>query len=138
MSNRHRAGAIVGVGELLDAVTDLVLGSRCVGCERPGRLLCGRCRSTLPASAEPTWPSPPPAGLVTPFAASAYAGLVQQLVLGHKEHRMLVLAGPLADLLAVSVTEALASAGADGPAVLVPVPSRPRACAPAVTTRRTR
>ncbi len=108
----------------LDAVNDLALGSRCVGCERPGRLLCGTCRDTLPADAEQAWPSPPPPGLVAPFAATAYAGLVQRLILGHKEHRMLALTGPLADLLAVAVAEALADAAAHGPVVLVPVPSR--------------
>jgi predicted amidophosphoribosyltransferase len=51
---------------------------------------------------------------------------VRALVLGHKEHRQLALAGPLGDLLAQAVTGLLADVGPDpGRVVLVPVPSRP-------------
>jgi len=52
------------------------------------------------------------------------------MVIGHKEHRLLALGRPLAELLAVAVgaaIEAAIEAGADprAPLVLVPVPSRP-------------
>lgn len=120
---------------LRDAYADLVLGGSCVGCGRPGRLLCLGCRSALPTSAHEAWPSPAPPGLVPPFAAAAYDGTVKQLVLGLKERRLLGLAGPLADLLALSVLEALHHFAIGGPlsgvpvaappVVLVPVPSRP-------------
>lgn len=108
-----------------DALTDLMLGSRCVGCEEPGRLLCPGCAAQLPTLARPAWPTPTPPGLAPPYAAAAYDGVVRELVAGHKEHRMLSLRRPLAGLLATSVAGALAGTGTCGPVVLVPVPSRP-------------
>lgn len=108
---------------LPEALGDLLLGSRCVGCARPGRVLCGRCDATLPETAVPTWPSPPPPGLVAPFAAAEYDGLVRAMVLAHKEHGVLDLAGPLGRLLGGAAASALGDHPA-GPAVLVPVPSR--------------
>lgn len=108
-----------------DALGDLLLGSRCVGCERPGRLVCPPCRAALPREARPVWPVPTPAGLVTPYASADYAGLPRALVLGLKERRMLALARPLGELLAVAVAAATGNLGdLLGPLVLVPVPSR--------------
>jgi predicted amidophosphoribosyltransferase len=103
-----------------DAARDLLLGTHCVGCARPGRLLCRGCESLLPTAAAVRWPSPTPAGLVAPFAAAAYEGTVRAMVLGHKERRLLALCRPLARLLALAV----AGSGTPGPLVLVPVPSR--------------
>ena len=112
--------------QLVDAFGDLVLGSACVGCGRPGRPLCAGCRAALPSAAGLRWPTPAPPGLVPPFAAGAYDDLLRALVLAHKERRVLALAGPLGEVLAVSVAAALASSGAcpRGPVLLVPVPSR--------------
>lgn len=118
-------------GAFLDALTDLLLGGHCVGCDRPGRLLCTHCGSSLPTGdglLQPAWPQPVPAGLAPPFAAAAYDGVVREVLLGHKEHGLLALRDPLAELLAVAVRTAVAAAGgrtAAGPLVLVPVPSRP-------------
>ncbi|GCD91638.1 ComF family protein [Nocardioides sp. LS1] len=111
-------------GGLLDAAADLLLGGSCVGCARPGRLLCTACAALLPEDAQLAWPTPTPAGLVTPWAAAPYAGTVRALVLGHKEHRMLGLRPALARLLAQSVVAATADL-VGRPLVLVPVPSRP-------------
>jgi len=108
---------------VLDGVFDLVLGGACVGCARPGRLLCRGCSGELPTGAAPAWPTPVPAGLVEPWAASAYAGTVRAMVLGLKERRLLGLAVPLARLLAAAVSCELPRGS---PVVLVPVPSRPR------------
>jgi len=47
------------------------------------------------------------------------------MVVAHKEHRVLALRSPLAQLLARSVATALDEAGPLGTVVLVPVPSRP-------------
>ncbi|MDN4174994.1 ComF family protein [Nocardioides sp. SOB77] len=115
----------MGTGSLLDATADLLLGGRCAGCERPGRVLCGDCRAGLPDEAAPAWPNPTPAGLVEPWAAAAYDGVVRSLVLGLKERRLLGLRHPLADLLAGAAGAAAAARVPSGPVVLVPVPSRP-------------
>jgi predicted amidophosphoribosyltransferase len=111
---------------LTTAFHDLVLGGCCVGCNRPGRVLCPVCRAALEPRPRPAWPDPVPPGLCEPWAAAAYDHLVRAMVLGHKEHRQLALARPLGGLLAVAVAGMLADLGAGpGPVVLVPVPSRP-------------
>lgn len=117
-----------------DAWLDLAHGGCCVGCRRPGRVLCPECAATLPGGARVAWPTPTPAGLALPAAAGEYAGLLRAMVNGHKEDQLLALAVPLGRLLAAAVEEVL-TAGAGGPAgpatprpgpcLLVPVPSRP-------------
>lgn len=51
------------------------------------------------------------------------------MILGHKEHRLLAMAGPLGELLAsaaaAAVTDLLAGDADPAPLLLVPVPSRP-------------
>lgn len=126
----------------MDAWIDLVAGGTCVGCDRPGRVLCHGCRAALPTRAVPAWPTPTPPGLVPPYAAGPYDGTLRQLVIGLKERRLLGLAGPLAELLAVAVAAAVDATALAGPVLLVPVPSRPasvraRALDPtALVTRR--
>ena len=112
---------------LADAAVDLFLGSRCVGCDRSGRLLCRPCRETLfDPPARVAWPTPVPPGLVVPWTGAEYAGTARALVLGHKERAMHGLRGPLAQLLARAVRAAVEDAGhARTPVVLVPVPSSP-------------
>lgn len=105
---------------LRDAYVDLVLGGRCAGCDRPGRLLCERCRSSLPS--KPCQVRTDPVSPAPVWAAAAYDGLVREMILGVKERRMLGLARPLGELLAAAVV-------ATGPTrhrrlVVVPVPSR--------------
>jgi predicted amidophosphoribosyltransferase len=108
-----------------DAAVDLLLGSCCVGCDRPGRLVCSGCAATLSEPAWPAWPSPTPGGLVAPWTAAEYAGVARALVLGHKERAMHGLRGPLSGLLARAVRAAVEDAGVGGPpVVLTPVPSR--------------
>jgi predicted amidophosphoribosyltransferase len=107
---------------VLDAATDLLLGGHCVGCGAAGRLLCRACDASLPDRPRPAWPTPTPAGLVMPWAATSYDGVVRDLVIGHKEHRLLGLNRPLGRLLASAVAAAV---DPRGPVVLVPVPSRP-------------
>ena len=105
---------------LADALTDLLLGGRCVGCARPGRVLCRACAADLPQHPFPAWPSPAPPGLVTPWAVAAYDGVVRAMLLAHKEHRIVALRRPLGALLA----RAAAATGGREPVLLVPVPSR--------------
>ncbi len=108
---------------LRDAAADLLLGSACVACERPGRLLCAGCQQALDPRPVPVWPTPTPAGLAEPWAASEYAGAVRAMVVGHKERGLVSLRRPLGALLAAAVQAA--TVDLVGPLVLVPVPSRP-------------
>jgi predicted amidophosphoribosyltransferase len=105
---------------VLDAVLDLLLGSRCAACGAPGRALCRSCEARLPRRAESCWPSPTPPGLAPPTATGAYDGPVKALVNAHKEDRRLALAAPLGGLLALAVL----GHEAPPPLLLVPVPSR--------------
>jgi predicted amidophosphoribosyltransferase len=110
-----------------DAALDLVLGSSCLGCARPGRMVCGGCARGLPTGGRVCWPSPTPSGLVTPWAAGEHAGLLRALVIGHKERGRLSLGRPLGRALAGAVAAASERWPADEEVVLVPVPSRPGA-----------
>ena len=104
-----------------DALLDLTVGGRCLGCGRPGRAVCPRCRAALPAAPRPAWPDPTPPGLAAPWAAADYADLARALVLAHKERHRLGLRGLLGALLAVALTGAVSR---EWPVLLVPVPSR--------------
>ncbi len=104
-----------------DAVHDLLFGSRCAVCGRPGRPLCRGCRNDLPASGFPAWPDPVPPGLIAPVAAGPYEAPLRPLLLDFKERGCLGHAEPLGAVLAGAVASL---AGAPRSAVaLVPVPS---------------
>lgn len=109
-------------GPVLDDWLDLALGGSCVGCGRPGRLWCARCRDLFAGRASLVRPDPCPPGLAPVLAAAEYADPVRRMVLLHKERRVLALARPLGELLATTV---LAGLRDEGVTVLVPVPSRP-------------
>jgi predicted amidophosphoribosyltransferase len=104
-----------------DALADLIAGSSCLGCARPGRLVCSNCRAALPLIARLLPPDPCPPGLAASWSCLDYEGLAKALVVGHKEHRMLALSRLLGLLLAAAVR----AAAPTGPVALVPVPSRP-------------
>jgi predicted amidophosphoribosyltransferase len=107
-----------------DAWRDLFLGSSCVGCGRPGRLLCAGCHGLLPSSGRVAWPTPTPSGLALPMAAGEYAGTLKALVNGHKERRLFALAGPLGAVLAAVARDLVAEVAPGAAVALVPVPSR--------------
>ncbi len=112
-----------------DAGLDLLLGGCCVGCRRPGRVLCRACDADLPRRGRPAWPSPTPFGLAPPFAGGAYDGVLKSMINQHKEHAVLALAAPLGGVLRDVVHDLLATLCCDDateptPVVLVPVPSR--------------
>lgn len=115
------------MGRVLDEALDLFLGSRCVGCDRPGRMLCPECRAGLSGRARVAWPSPVPDGLVTPWVAEDYDGPVRALVVGHKDRGQWGHRRVLGGLLARSVRGAVAALDPAVPVLLVPVPSRPGA-----------
>ena len=109
------------LAEWLDDWLDLALGGSCVGCGRPGRLLCARCRSTLPGEPRRVRPQPCPDGLAPAFAVAEYADLVRRMILLHKERQVFGLARPLGQLLAAAVR---AGTVPGARTLLVPVPSR--------------
>lgn len=106
-----------------DAWLDLALGSRCVACAVPGRVLCPACVQALPVTAVRVRPEPEPDALAPAFAAGPYADQLRALLLAHKERRVFALARPLGEVLA-TVVGAVLRCGT--PALLVPVPSTPR------------
>ncbi len=102
------------------AAADLLLGGRCVGCARPGRVLCPDCRDVVAGS--PVFVAP--LDLPVPcHAAGVYADVLREVVTGHKERRLTALRPVLAARLAAAVGHALG--GCAAPVTLVPVPSRP-------------
>lgn len=116
-------------GWLGDGFLDLFLGGACLGCARPGRLLCGGCAEALPVTGHCAPPTPVPPGLVPPFSTGAYDGVLRAAVLAHKERRAYGLTTALGRQLARAAraaVEELAPGGGTA-VVLVPVPSRPSA-----------
>ncbi|WP_232524817.1 ComF family protein [Nocardioides mangrovicus] len=118
---------------LLDALLDLAAGTVCVGCARPGRVLCLACEAALPLRPRAARPTPRPAGLAPTVAAGGYDDpVVRAMVIAHKERRAFALARPLGDLLASAAAGLVERPCLAGSRVLlVPVPSRP-----AVVARR--
>lgn len=108
-----------------DAVVDLVAGGRCVGCARPGRLLCPACRAGLPREPHAAVVRPRPADLGPVWSAALHEGAPRAMVVGLKERAQLGLRRPLARLLADAVAAAVRAAAYDGPVLLCPVPPRP-------------
>ncbi|WP_254395699.1 ComF family protein [Streptomyces sp. AC512_CC834] len=125
-------------------LTDLVLPAECGGCGRARAVLCPRCRTAL-SGAPPcrVRPAPEPPGLPSVHAAAPYEDEVRAALLAHKERGVLALTAPLGAALAGAVRAGMRQAGirqagtaagdaagamrADGPVLLVPVPSARRA-----------
>lgn len=101
----------------LDAAADLLLGSSCPGCSTPGWGLCGHCLASL-AGALIDVP-----GELRVVAAADYRPVLVHAIPAFKDDGALHLARPLGRLLARAVAGLAPPAGA----VLVPVPSLPRA-----------
>ncbi len=121
-------GSLGQAGAVRDAMLDLATGAACLGCARPGRVLCPACRALLTPTPRQTMPQPPPPGLLAVFTASDYDGVMRDLVLAHKERGLHGLAVPLGQVLAHVVLGAARSVLDDTihtPVSLVPVPSHP-------------
>ncbi|GAB3420649.1 ComF family protein [Flindersiella endophytica] len=98
-----------------DDLPDLLLGSRCVGCDRPGRALCSVCGMGLAGPARPTAPTPAPPGLPPVWATAGYGGVVRAALIAHKERGRVTLAAPLGAALALAIEAgATATAPPDG------------------------
>lgn len=112
-----------------DAFGDLLLGSRCAGCDAPGRRLCRSCAAGMRAQPRLAWPDPVPETLcVPPYAAAAYEGALQQLIVAYKEEARFGLARPLGRMLADTLDHVCAASDIGHRSLgLVPVPSRRKA-----------
>jgi predicted amidophosphoribosyltransferase len=110
-----------GPSELAAAAVDLFLGSACVGCARPGAVLCLSCSTDLQGLPFTAWPTPPPDRLPQPFAVTAYDGPTKAAISAHKERGVLSLAKPLGRALALSVMAVLASGPPAGSGDRLPV-----------------
>lgn len=127
--SRRRAGWITEL--VRDDLADLIVGSRCAGCGRPGRSWCPACAELLHGPAHPTAPDPVPEGLPPVWTVSAYDGAVRAALLAHKERGRAVLGRPLGAALSRSIrpgleaireSSATPEASAE-PVLVVPVPS---------------
>jgi predicted amidophosphoribosyltransferase len=107
-----------------DEVHDLVWGSRCAGCDNPGRELCRGCRARLSRSPAVERSVTGSAGELTCLAGASYDDLVQRLVPAWKNGGRTGLLGPLAGRLEAALG-VLTTASDE--VWLVPVPSRPSA-----------
>jgi len=114
-----------------DAASDLLLGGRCAGCDRPGRRLCADCAAACVAVPVESWPDPTPAGLleptpVLPMTAGRYEGRIRELIVAAKEHGRFGLVRPLGRMLAEPIESVLDRLALTS-CVLVPMPSVPSA-----------
>ncbi len=105
---------------MLADLLDLVLPGSCAGCGLTGPELCPGCRADLARPPRLHTPTPRPAGLPRLATAASYDGAVRAVLLAHKERGRLGLVRPLGLALAGAVRLL-----ADGPVVLIPVPSAP-------------
>jgi predicted amidophosphoribosyltransferase len=119
---------VVGqLSELRVAAADLLAGSRCVGCDRPGRAVCETCERALSRPSFRADPHPRPYRLPDVWAAAPYGGVARAALLAHKEDAALGLTRILGRALARSAVACLAAAenGADAlRPLIVPVPSQ--------------
>jgi predicted amidophosphoribosyltransferase len=117
----------VAVQTWRDAASDLLLGGRCAGCDRPGRRLCPACVSVCVARPVEAWPDPTPLGLVAPapvlpMTGATYEGRIRELIVAAKEHGRFGLVRPLGRMLAAPVESVVDRLGLAS-CVLVPMPS---------------
>jgi len=106
---------------VIDALLDLAIGRRCLGCDEIGSSWCDACLQDAMAVHRRATP-----GGTVVVAAAHYRGSVRAAVLSYKEQGHLALATPLGRLLAAATAAATATGIEAGPgpfAGLVPVPS---------------
>lgn len=110
---------------IVDAAADLLLGSRCPGCDRAGQGLCPGCREELAAGhVRFVSRDPAPPHFPLTVAGGDYVGIVPRLVAGFKDEALLGLAGVLAERLVRAVACLVTALGRPGLRChLVPIPS---------------
>ncbi len=103
-----------------EAALDLVVPQQCAGCGTQGVVWCTRCSAVCAGTSVPV-PGP-----VTIRAACEHGGPAGRAVVAFKEDQVRRLSGPLGELLARAVSDALADSRVRRgvPVWVVPVPSR--------------
>lgn len=118
-----------GMETLRDAAVDLLLGSRCPGCDRPGRGLCRDCEMEVRSGRirfAGRDPSPP--GFPLTMCAGEYAGVLRRVVVAFKDEALVGLASELSVRLMLATAHLIAAVGRPGASFcLVPIPSGPSA-----------
>ncbi len=113
----------VGGRAMADALLDLALPSTCAACGEPAGTLCGACERDLRAGLferpRRSMPDPVPIHLPPVTSRGPYAGVLRQLVSAYKDDERRDLRPLLAQLLAESLSLAIAGR----PVVVVPMPS---------------
>lgn len=109
------------MGEIVDALGDLVLGARCAGCGVAVFGLCRHCAAVL-RGLRPGVVSRPLPGFPRTAAAGEYTSELRQVLLATKERGALVHLPLLGGLLARAAAVLLVP-GVPLPVVLVPVPT---------------
>lgn len=110
---------------MLDAAADLLLGSRCPGCQRAGRGLCAHCRAAIESGEVGTVRRPGADQGPPTWTAGEYDEVMQGVLLGLKERQMLGMLEPLGRRLTLATAALLLAREPAVPVVLVPVPSLP-------------
>lgn len=115
------SGALSWLTQAAEAALDLVVPQVCAGCDAPGLVWCPRCARACLGPGTVRVPGPVPCR-----AACEHAGPAGRAVVAFKDAQVRRLGSPLASLLALAVTDALADARAPRgvPVWVVPVPSR--------------
>lgn len=131
------AGSARRLADWLGTAGDLLLGTSCLACGRPGIGLCRECRTTVAQRPSEIVPPETRPGAAPPTAtASEYDPILRRLITAHKDRQAWLLSGFLGDRLAHAVQRLLAELDeegsralhrAGGRLVLVPVPSTPAA-----------
>lgn len=105
-----------------EAAAALLLGTRCVGCDAPGRPWCAGCEEQLQASVSPfAVDTQPPV-----IGCCEYAGSVPGAIVGVKDFGVVSLRTTLGHVAAAGILDLLSHVPA-GPVTVTPAPSSPSA-----------
>lgn len=111
-------------GDVLRGIGELILPRQCCGCERPGDVLCARCREEL---RRPPHPVTRPNDIGVPvFALGPYSQMRRNLIIGMKEKNNQPVRPLVGAVVAAGIAHLQARGDLPGAVDLVPAPTRSR------------